>query len=328
MLPYFEEYSKYCENSASLRIYSVRLRKLNNIEENVLEMSAEQIADAIKAKETSMATLNAFYSAFEDYLMWFNRTYNEPIPDIYYQLKRLRKIASNICIDNYNEVIFSNFAELKKALLKAEDEYISIQEPELSEKRLDGLYLIQKKFNAYVVFIWNGLTEEEMLGLTLNDVSSIIIKKQIAVNNKIYYISDDEVDFLNEIYQFAIDIQKLDAYRKRGYKGDKQKHKAWTHDNLFNVNNVKYIKNLSFRALGKLSNLSLSKSTIRKSGIFHQMYNYEIENDYSFSQVHSDKVCAENFNVPISNSKACRLVSEYNNFRKSIEKAENKIEIK
>lgn len=322
MLPYFKEYSEYCENGVSLRMYSIRLRKLNNIEENVLKMSAEQIADIINAKKTSMATLNGTYSAFEDYLMWVNRTHNEPIPDIYYQLKRLRKIASNICIDNYNEVIFSNFAELKKALLKAEDEYISMQELELSEKKLNGLYLVQNKYNAYVVFIWNGLTEEEMLKLKLSDILSIIMKKQIVVDDKIYNISDDEIEFLTEAYQSAIDIQETDnnrPYKKRGYK---RKRKAWTYDNLFNADNVKYLKDLTFRALGKLSNLSLSRWTIRKSGMFYQMHNYEIENDYSFSQVHSDKVCAEYFNVSIS--KACRLVTEYNNFRKSVEKAENK----
>ena len=326
MLPYFEEYDKYCENSVSLRIYSVRLRKLNNIEENVLEMSAEQIADAFKAKETSIATLNGSYSAFEDYLMWLNRTYNESISDIYYQLKRLRKIASNICIDNYNEVMFSNFEELKKAMLKAENEYISIQEPELSEKRLDGLYLIQKKFNAYVVFIWNGLTEEEILGLTLNDVSSIINKRQIVINDKTYNFSDDEIGFLYEIYQFAIDIQNLDAYKKRGYKGYKRKYKAWTYDNLFNTDKVGYLKNLSFCALGKLSDLSLSKWVIRKSGIFYRMYNYEIENNYSFSLSHSDEVCAELFNISIS--KAARLVAEYNKFKKGVEKSEIKIDLK
>lgn len=324
MLPYFKEYSEYCENSVGLRMYSIRLRKLNNIEENVLKMSAEQIADIIDAKKTSMTTLNGTYSAFEDYLMWVNRIYNEPIPDIYYQLKRLRKIASTICIDNYNEVIFSNFAELKNALLKAEDEYAHMQEFELSEKKLNGLYLIQKKFNAYVVFIWNGLTEEEMLKLKLNDILSIIKEKQIVVDSKIYNISDDEIKLLTEAYQSAIDIQETDndrPYKKRGYK---RKCKAWTYDNLFNASNVKYLKDLTFRALGKLSNLSLSRWTIRKSGMFYQMHNYEIENDYSFSQVHSDKVCAEHFNISIF--KACRLVSEYNNFRKSVEKAENKID--
>ncbi len=324
MLPYFKEYCEYCENNASLRIYSVRLRKLNNIDEDVLEMSAEQIANAINAKASSITTLNGTYSAFEDYLMWLNRTYNEPIPDVYYQLKRLRKIASNICIDNYNEVIFSNFAELKKALLKAEDEYISIQELELSERSLNGLYLVQKKFNAYVVFIWNGLTEEEMLKLKLNDILSIIKEKQIVVDGKIYNISDDEIRLLTEAYQSAIDIQETDnnrPYKKRGYK---RKRKAWTYDNLFNASNVKYLKDLTFRALGKLSNLSLSRWTIRKSGMFYQMHNYEMENDYSFSQVHSDKICAEYFNMSIT--KACRLVAEYNNFRKSVEKAENKID--
>lgn len=324
MLPYFKEYCEYCENNASLRIYSVRLRKLNNIDEDVLEMSAEQIANAINAKASSITTLNGTYSAFEDYLMWLNRTYNEPIPDIYYQLKRLRKIASNICIDNYNEVIFSNFEELKKALSKAEDEYAYMQELELSEKKLNGLYLVQKKFNAYVVFIWNGLTEEEMLKLKLRDILLIIKKKQIVVDDKIYNISDDEIEFLTEAYQSAIDIQETDnnrPYKKRGYK---RKRKAWTYDNLFNASNVKYLKDLTFRALGKLSNLSLSRWIIRKSGMFYQMHNYEIENDYSFSQVHSDKICAEYFNISIF--KACRLVTEYNNFRKSIEKVEDKID--
>lgn len=323
MLPYFKEYSEYCENGVSLRMYSIRLRKLNNIEGNVLKMSAEQIADIINAKKTSMATLNGTYSAFEDYLMWVNRTRNEPIPDIYYQLKRLRKIASNICIDNYNEVIFSNFAELKKALLKAEDEYISMQELELSEKKLNGLYLVQNKYNAYVVFIWNGLTEEEMLKLKLSDILSIIMKKQIVVDDKIYNISDDEIEFLTEAYQSVIDIQETDndrPYKKGGYK---RKRKTWTYDNLFNADNVKYLKDLTFRALGKLSDSSLSKWTIRKSGMFYQMHNYEIENDYSFSRVHSYKVCAELFDIPIS--KASRLVNEYNKFRKSVEKAEDKI---
>lgn len=322
MLPYFDEYDKYCENSVGLRIYSVRLRKLNNIEENVLEMSAEQIADVFKAKETSIATLNGSYSAFEDYLMWLNRTYNESISDIYYQLKRLRKIASNICINNYNEVIFSNFAELKKALLKAEDKYAFMQELELSEKKLDGLYLVQKKFNAYVVFIWNGLTEEEMLKLKLSDILSIIKKKQIVVDDKIYNISDDEIDFLSEIYQIAIDIQKADVYKKRKYK---RKYKAWTYDNLFNTENVGYLKNLSFCALGKLSDSNLSKWTIKKSGIFYRMYNYEIKNNYSFSLLHSNKACAELFNI--SNSKAARLVAEYNKFKKSVEKSEIKSDL-
>lgn len=323
MLPYFDEYCDRCEKSVSLKVYVLRLRKLNVIEENVFDMSAEKIANIIDAKNAKPSTLNAFYSSFEDYLMWVHRTYNVSIADIYYQLNRLRELATKICNSNLDETLFSDFTELKKALSKAEDEYAYMQELELSEKKLNGLYLVQKKFNAYVVFIWNGLTEEEMLKLKLRDILLIIKKKQIVVDDKIYNISDDEIEFLTEAYQSAINIQKIDndrPYKKRGYK---RKRKAWTYDNLFNADNVKYLKDLTFRALGKLSNLSLSRWTIRKSGMFYQMHNYEIENDYSFSQVHSDKVCAEYFNVSIS--KACRLVTEYNNFRKSVEKVEDKI---
>ena len=73
MLPYFDEYCNTEKNSYN-EVYAFRLRKLNRVEENVLEMSAEKISDVINAKDLKLATLNAFYSAFQDYLRWVNKT--------------------------------------------------------------------------------------------------------------------------------------------------------------------------------------------------------------------------------------------------------------
>lgn len=322
MLPYFKEYSEYCENSVSLRMYSIRLRKLNNIEENVLKMSAEQIADIINAKNAKLSTLNGTYSAFEDYLMWVNRTHNEPIPDIYYQLNRLRELATEICNNNLNETLFSNFAELKKVLLQVEDEESSIKEHELSEQELDTLYLNQKKYNAFIVFVWNGLSDEEMMSLTLKDVITIITSGQITVDNKTYTISEDEKELLNEAYQSIMDIKESEKYRPYKKSRYKRKREAWTYDNLFNTTSKKSLNNFRYLAAGRVSDPRLNKPTIIKSGIFYRMNQYEKENDYLFFGMEGSETYKKLSGVSFSTAQ--RIVSEYNEYKQSVEQAELK----
>ena len=321
MLPYFDEYCDRCEKSTSLKVYALRLRKLNVIEENVFDMSAEEIADVINAKNAKPATLYAFYSSFGDYLMWAYRTYDLSITDIYYQLGRLRELATEMCNNNLNEALFSDFAELKKVLLQTEEEFILIKESNSSERELNAVYLNQKKFNASVVFIWNGFSDEEMMSLTLNDILSIIMSGRAVVNGKAYDLSDDETELLSEAYQSVMNIKEMEKHRPFKKTGYKRKHKVWTYDNLFNTMSKRTLNNLKYLSLGKVSDPRLDKPSIVKSGIFHRMYQYEKENDYVFSGTESYDVCCKLLKTSIF--KAQRLVSEYNKFRKSTEKTED-----
>ena len=316
MLPYFGEYNNRCENLPSLKVYALRLRKLNVIEKNVFDMSAEEIADAINAKNIKLSTLSAFYSSFEDYLMWVHRTYDVSIADIYYELNRLRELATEMCSNNLSETLFSDFTGIKKVLLQAEKEFTSIKECELNEQELDTLYRNQKKYNAFIVFVWNGLSDEEMLSLTLNNVMAIIISGQITVDGKTYDISDDEKELLSEAYQSVIDAEE--SKKNQPYKKNRYKRKRETVDNLFNTMSEKSLNNLRYLAIGKTLNSKLDKPTIIKSGIFYRMYLYEKENDYIFSGMEGFDTCSKL--LGISYSKAQRLVSEYTKFRKSIEK--------
>lgn len=317
MLPYFDEYSSRCENLSSLKAYALRLRKLNVIEDNVFDMSAEEIADVINAKNTKLSTLSAFYSSFEDYLMWVHRTYDASITDIYYELNRLRELATEMCSNNLSETLFSDFTGIKKVLFQAEKEFTSIKKCELNEQELDTLYRNQKKYNAFIVFVWNGLSDEEMLSLTLNNVMAIIISGQITVDGKTYVISDDEKEMLGEAYQSVIDAEE--SKKNQPYKKNKYKRKRETVDNLFNTMSEKSLNNLRYLAIGKKSNSKLDKPTIINSGIFYRMYLYEKENDYIFSGMEGFDTCSKL--LSISYSKAQRLVNEYTKFRKSIEKA-------
>lgn len=323
MLPYFDEYCDRCEKSASLKVYVLRLRKLNVIKENVFDMSAEEIVDIIDAKNTKPSTLNAFYSSFDDYLMWVHRTYNVSIADIYYQLNRLRELATKICNSNLNEILFSDFTELKKALLKAEDEESSIKEHELSEQELDTLYLNQKKYNAFIVFVWNGLSDEEMMSLTLKDAITIITSGQITVGDKTYTISEDEKELLNEAYQSIMDIKESEKHRPYKKSRYKRKREDWTYDNLFNTTSKKSLNNFRYLAIGRVSDPRLNKPTIIKSGIFYRMNQYEKENDYLFFGMEGSETYKKLSGV--SSSTAQRIVSEYNEYKQSVEQAKKEL---
>ena len=323
MLPYFDEYCNTEKNSYN-EVYAFRLRKLNRVEENVLEMSAEKISDVINAKDLKLATLNAFYSAFQDYLRWVNKTYGVSISDCYYELGKLRDLASESCIENLTETLFSSFSDLKNTLVKEENEYLSIQELELSEKKYENLCLNQKKFNAYTVLAWNGLSSEDMLALKLNEVLAIITSGDIVVNGKAHKISDDEIDFLKDTYYSIIDIQENDKKEFTKKSNYKSKKTAWTYDNLFNTQSQKTLINLSYCALGKVLDTRLDKTAIKKAGIFNRMYQYEKDNDFSFFGNDGCNAYMQLFNVSLS--KAQRIVNEYNKFRKSIEKAEMNVE--
>lgn len=323
MLPYFDEYCDRCEKSASLKVYVLRLRKLNVIKENVFDMSAEEIVDIIDAKNTKPSTLNAFYSSFDNYLMWVHRTYNVSIADIYYQLNRLRELATKICNSNLNEILFSDFTELKKALLKAEDEESSIKEHELSEQELDTLYLNQKKYNAFIVFVWNGLSDEEMMSLTLKDVITIITSGQITVGDKTYTISEDEKELLNEAYQSIMDIKESEKHRPYKKSRYKRKREAWTYDNLFNTTSKKSLNNFRYLAIGRISDPRLNKPTIIKSGIFYRMNQYEKENDYLFFGMEGSETYKKLSGVSFSTAQ--RIVSEYNEYKQSMEQAKKEL---
>lgn len=323
MLPYFDEYCDRCEKSASLKVYVLRLRKLNVIKENVFDMSAEEIVDIIDAKNTKPSTLNAFYSSFDDYLMWVHRTYNVSIADIYYQLNRLRELATKICNSNLNEILFSDFTELKKVLLKAEDEESSIKEHELSEQELDTLYLNQKKYNAFIVFVWNGLSDEEMMSLTLKDVITIITSGQITVGDKTYTISEDEKELLNEAYQSIMDIKESEKHRPYKKSRYKRKREAWTYDNLFNTTSKKSLNNFRYLAIGRVSDPRLNKPTIIKSGIFYRMNQYEKENDYLFFGMEGSETYKKLSGVSFSTAQ--RIVSEYNEYKQSVEQAKKEL---
>lgn len=323
MLPYFDEYCNRCEKSASLKVYVLRLRKLNVIKENIFDMSAEEIVDIIDAKNTKPSTLNAFYSSFDDYLMWVHRTYNVSIADIYYQLNRLRELATKICNSNLNEILFSDFTELKKALLKAEDEESSIKEHELSEQELDTLYLNQKKYNAFIVFVWNGLSDEEMMSLTLKDVITIITSGQITVGDKTYTISEDEKELLNEAYQSIMDIKESEKHRPYKKSRYKRKREAWTYDNLFNTTSKKSLNNFRYLAIGRVSDPRLNKPTIIKSGIFYRMNQYEKENDYLFFGMEGSETYKKLSGVSFSTAQ--RIVSEYNEYKQSVEQAKKEL---
>lgn len=323
MLPYFDEYCDRCEKSVSLKVYVLRLRKLNVIKENVFDMSAEEIVDIIDAKNTKPSTLNAFYSSFDDYLMWVHRTYNVSIADIYYQLNRLRELATKICNSNLNEILFSDFTELKKALLKAEDEESSIKEHELSEQELDTLYLNQKKYNAFIVFVWNGLSDEEMMSLTLKNVITIITSGQITVGDKTYTISEDEKELLNEAYQSIMDIKESEKYRPYKKSRYKRKREAWTYDNLFNTTSKKSLNNFRYLAIGRVSDPRLNKPTIIKSGIFYRMNQYEKENDYLFFGMEGSETYKKLSGVSFSTAQ--RIVFEYNEYKQSVEQAKKEL---
>lgn len=323
MLPYFDEYCNRCEKSASLKVYVLRLRKLNVIKENIFDMSAEEIVDIIDAKNTKPSTLNAFYSSFDDYLMWVHRTYNVSIADIYYQLNRLRELATKICNSNLNEILFSDFTELKKALLKAEDEESSIKEHELSEQELDTLYLNQKKYNAFIVFVWNGLSDEEMMSLTLKDVITIITSGQITVGDKTYTISEDEKELLNEAYQSIMDIKESEKHRPYKKSRYKRKREAWTYDNLFNTTSKKSLNNFRYLAIGRVSDPRLNKPTIIKSGIFYRMNQYEKENDYLFFGMEGSETYKKLSGVSFFTAQ--RIVSEYNEYKQSVEQAKKEL---
>lgn len=323
MLPYFDEYCDRCEKSVSLKVYVLRLRKLNVIKENVFDMSAEEIVDIIDAKNTKPSTLNAFYSSFDDYLMWVHRTYNVSIADIYYQLNRLRELATKICNSNLNEILFSDFTELKKALLKAEDEESSIKEHELSEQELDTLYLNQKKYNAFIVFVWNGLSDEEMMSLTLKDIITIITSGQITVGDKTYTISEDEKELLNEAYQSIMDIKESEKHRPYKKSRYKRKREDWTYDNLFNTMSKKSLNNFRYLAIGRVSDSRLNKPTIIKSGIFYRMSQYEKENDYLFFGMEGSETYKKLSGVSLSTAQ--RIVSEYNEYKQSVEQAKKEL---
>lgn len=323
MLPYFDEYCDRCEKSVSLKVYVLRLRKLNVIKENVFDMSAEEIVDIIDAKNTKPSTLNAFYSSFDDYLMWVHRTYNVSIADIYYQLNRLRELATKICNSNLNEILFSDFTELKKALLKAEDEESSIKEHELSEQELDTLYLNQKKYNAFIVFVWNGLSDEEMMSLTLKDVITIITSGQITVGDKTYTISEDEKELLNEAYQSIMDIKESENHRPYKKSRYKRKREDWTYDNLFNTTSKKSLNNFRYLAIGRVSDPRLNKPTIIKSGIFYRMNQYEKENDYLFFGMEGSETYKKLSGVSFSTAQ--RIVFEYNEYKQSVEQAKKEL---
>lgn len=323
MVPYFEEYCQHIiEKNPSFGNYALRISCLNKVEKNIFDMSAEEIADAVEADKKKITTLNALYGVLCDYYRWVNKTYDLSIKDSFYEVNRLKSIVSNIKTESGKDEYFTTFSELKQALTQAEEDYLILQESELSEKMYESLVVRQKKFNVFNVFLWEQLTTDDMISITLSDARNIISTKQLTVNGKSIELSDEEIQFIDDLYSEILELQAQDEQNsiKRQYK---RKTKNWTYDNLFNSEKKSSFVNLKWNAMGaSIQDVRLEAPNVKKAGMFNKMYQYERKNDYVFSgDMNSAETYARIFNTSVT--KAYRMVSEYNKFRQSIENAEN-----
>lgn len=319
MLPYFEEYKEYllenC-NKDSAKTQTMRLVKLDRAEKSLLEMTAEEMFVVIEADKKAKSTLYNECSTIEIYLKWLKNNHNVFIFDCYYQSKKLKLMIRHN--DNLSDNYFSSFAEMKKVLLQAEEEYLQCQEGNISEEKLDTIYLKQKMFNAYATFSWEQIKDDEMLALSLKETMSIITSKQIVVNKKLISLSDDEVNFISEAFDAVSELhQEIDDRKYRSKIKYNRSLKMEVYDNLFNASNINILKNLKWNALGRVTDKRLQIQNITKSGIFSKLRQYELENDYIFSGVKSFKVCSDVLGVSITTAQ--RLCTEYDKFKRSLE---------
>lgn len=325
MLPYFEEYKVYLSenmDSASAKTLEMRLIKLNRAEKNLLDMSAEEMADVLEISKKARATLNSVFNTIESYLKWLDGEYKISIYECFYQVKKLKALGLKINGDNAINTFFVNFEELKSVLLKAENDYLATQELEVSNEKLDGIYIKQKMFNAYAVFLWEQMSNDKILNLSLKETMFVITSKQIVVNSKLVDLSDNEVDFIREAFDTVSKLHQDIENRRMKSKVNNRKFTTETYDNLFNASNINILRNLKWNALGKsISDQRLQTLNIIKAGIFYKLSQYETENNYVFYGKKSFEVCSELFGISLS--KAQRYVSEYNNFKRSLENKNN-----
>ena len=318
MLPYFDEYKVYLSEhmgKASVKTHIMRLAKLDRAEKNLLDMSVEEMFNVLEVDKKANATLNAVFGGIETYLKWLNSEYQTPIYDCFYRVKTLNNSNTSCNSCNY----FVDFAELKKFLLKAEENYLQEQEIKVSEKKLDSIYLKQKMFNAYAVLLWKQMKDDEILALSLKETMFVITSKQIVVNEKLVSLTDDEVDFLSEAFDAVSGLHQ--EIKDRQYKSKtlrKRTLKIEVCDNLFNASNINVLKNLKWNALGNsISDQRLQIPNIIKAGIFYKLRQYEIENNYVFYGNKGIEDCSNLLGISIS--KAQRYYSEYNKFKRSLE---------
>ena len=323
MLPYFDEYKEYLSenyNKDSVKTQEMRLVKLDRAEKNLLDMSAEEMFVTIEADKKAKSTLYNDCSVIEYYLKWLKDKHNVLIFDCFYQVKLLKYMVQN---NNMSDNYFTNFTELKKVLLKAEKDYLQIQEDKISEKKLDTIYLKQKMFNAYVVLLWEQMKDDEILALSLKETMFAITSKQIVVNEKLVSLADDEVDFLSEAFDTVSKLhQAIEDRRYRSKTVYNRNLKIEAYDNLFNASNINILKNLKWNALGS-SNIDkrLQLPNIIKAGAFYKLGQYELENDYVFSGIKSFEVCSEVLGVSLTTAQ--RLCGEYDNFKRFAESKNN-----
>ena len=321
MLPYFDEYKVYLSEhmgKVSAETHIMRLVKLDRAEKNLLDMLAEEMFDILEVDKKARATLNAIFGCIELYLKWLDSNYNIPVFNCYYEVKKLKALTLKKNDNDTSKKFFIDFTELKNVLLDAENDYLSTQELEVSEKKLDTIYLKQKMFNAYVTLLWEQMSNDEILSLSLKEAMLIITSKQIVVNEKLVDLSDNEVDFLREAFDVVTKLHREIKYRRDRSKMHKRKFTIETYDNLFNASNTNILKNLKWDALGKsASDPRLQTPNIIKAGIFYKLRKYETENDYVFMGNKGFEVCCNLLNIPLS--KTQRYLSEYNKFKRSLE---------
>lgn len=321
MLPYFGEYKEYLSenyNNDSAKTQIMRLVKLDRAEKNLLDMSAEEMFDIVEVDKKTNSTLNAVYGCIELYLKWLSGNYKLPVYNCSYEMKRLKTITTQKKYTESDRDYFANFTELKTYLLKAEEDYLQEQVRKVSGAKLDGIYIKQKMFNAYTVFLWEQIEDKEMLTLSLEKIMTVITSKQIVIDEKIVELSDDEVDFISEAFDTVTKLHKNIEDRRYRSKVNKRKFTIETYDNLFNASNINILKNLKWDALGNsVSDQRLQIFNIIKAGVFCKLSQYEIKNDYVFCGKKGFEVCSELFNVSLS--KAQRYISEYNKFKHSLE---------
>lgn len=315
MLLYFDEYKDYLSANKSKEVTKTilrRLSKLNQAEKSLLEMSSDEIFDAIEADKKAKTTLYGTVVSIENYLKWLTIVYNIPVYDCYYEVKIFKKKAQNY--SNTGKNYFADYAELLNSLLEAERNYLKQTETlGFSEKKIDGIIIKQKMFNAYVTLMWKQLTNDEMLALTTQDVSLLIEAKQILFNGRIIYFTEQET----EVLQVALDNVKelhndIEEKIERAWR-KKRRIKLQVYNNLFNTESVNVLTNLRWSSIGSSStDFRLQLPNILKAGIFSKMKQYEIENDCSLGQK-DVKNCAEMLNV--SETTVQRYIVEYGNFK-------------
>lgn len=318
MLPYYKEYQEHImRTEPSKRVYIRRLSSLESAEKNIIDMSADDIIKITELKNKKNNTIAATISALRLYLRWIYNKYNISIADILYETNKVQSCVREIQKNSPECNYFNNFSELKTVLLNMEEEYLLLKEDIVSETAYDTIYVNQKKFNAYTVFLWNQINVDDIVNMTSKDTADIIANKKIKDIN----LSDDEIEFLNECYKEFLTI-KYDETPKSNQRR-KNKIYKFRHDNIFNTDNGKYLINLKSKALGEIgkTDIRLNQNNIRKSGVFYKIHQYEMENDIVFTRTLSNcDECRKLLNVNVSNCQIYKIINDYIDYREVLER--------